>query len=118
MSTYFALAGAVSSIVLIRWSDYIGRKRVLLGVMLVMCVGTMLCILSTSLGTMVLGRILQGGSVITFALAFLIMRDYLSATAFGTCCGLITAINGGVAGFDSVLGGVMVDHLGYRSILS
>ena len=29
-STYFSLAGAVSSVVLIRWSDYVGRKRVLI----------------------------------------------------------------------------------------
>jgi len=116
MATYFSLAGAVSSVVLIRWSDYVGRKRVLLGGMAVMCVGTVLCIASTSLGLMVVGRILQGGSVITFGLAFMIMREHLSGPAFGTCCGLVTAINGGVAGFDSLLGGVMVDRLGYRSI--
>ena len=116
MSTYFALAGAVSSVVLIRWSYYVGRKRVLLGVMIVMCLGTVLCIVSTTLGIMVVGRMMQGGSVITFGLAFLIMREHLSGPAFGTCCGLVTAINGGVAGFDSLLGGVMVDRLGYRSI--
>jgi predicted MFS family arabinose efflux permease len=116
MSTYFSLAGAVSSVVLIRWSDYVGRKQVLLGALTVMCVGTALCILSTTLGVMVVGRILQGGSVITFALSFMIMREHLGAAAFGTCCGLVTAINGGVAGFDSLLGGVMVDRLGYRSI--
>jgi predicted MFS family arabinose efflux permease len=116
MATYFSLAGAVSSVVLIRWSDYVGRKRVLLGAMIVMCLGTMLCIASTTLGLMVIGRILQGGSVITFGLAFMIMREHLSGPAFGTCCGLVTAINGGVAGFDSLLGGVMVDRLGYRSI--
>ena len=116
MSTYFSLAGAVSSVVLIRWSDYVGRRRVLLGVMVVMCIGTVLCIVSTTLGLLVVGRILQGGSVIAFGLAFLIMRQHLSGPAFGTCCGLVTAINGGVAGFDSLLGGVMVDRLGYRSI--
>ena len=42
MSTYFSLAGAVSSVVLIRWSDYVGRKRV----MIVMCVGTVLYIVA------------------------------------------------------------------------
>jgi predicted MFS family arabinose efflux permease len=116
MSTYFSLSGAVSSVVLIRWSDYVGRKRVLIGVMSVMCGGTVLCIVATSLGLMVVGRMLQGGSVITFGLAFMIMREHLSGPAFGTCCGLVTAINGGVAGFDSLLGGVMVDRLGYRSV--
>jgi MFS family permease len=42
MSTYFSLAGAVSRVVLIRWSDYVGRKRV----MIVMCVGTVLYIVA------------------------------------------------------------------------
>ncbi len=81
MSTYFSLAGAVSSVVHIRWSDYVGRKRVLLGVM---CVSTVLYIVSMALGIMVVGRILQGGSVITFGLAFLITREHLSGPAFGT----------------------------------
>jgi len=36
-----------------------------------------------SLGIMVVGRILQGGSVIKFGLAFLIMREHLSGPAFG-----------------------------------
>jgi len=83
MSTYFSLAGAVSSVVLIRWSDYVGRKRV----MIVMCVGTVLYIVGTALGILVVGRILQGGSVIMLGLAFLIMREHLSGPAFGTCCG-------------------------------
>jgi hypothetical protein len=42
MSTYFSLAGAVSSVVLIGWSDCVGRKRV----MIVMCVGTVLYIVA------------------------------------------------------------------------
>src|SRR3569833_1292008 len=68
MSTYFSLAGAVSSVVLLRWSDYVGRKHVHLSIMLVMCAGTVICIMGTSLALMVVGRIMQGGSVITFGL--------------------------------------------------
>ena len=41
----------------------------------------------TALGILVVGRILQGGSVIKLGLAFLIMREHLSGPAFGTCCG-------------------------------
>jgi MFS family permease len=32
MSSYYFLTGAIANVVLIRWSDYIGRKRVLLGI--------------------------------------------------------------------------------------
>jgi len=116
MSTYFHLSGAICTVVLIRWSDYIGRKRVLLAVLVAQCIGTLLCIAGTSLLPVVVGRILQGGSNITFGLAYLVMRERLSAAAFGVCCGALSAVNAGLAGLDALLGGFMVDHFGFRSI--
>ena len=52
----------------------------------------------------------------TFALAFLIMRERLSDKTFGLCSGVVTAMTGGVAGVDGLVGGYMSDHFGYRSI--
>jgi predicted MFS family arabinose efflux permease len=116
MSTYFYLSAAISNVVMLRWSDYIGRKRVLLSILIVLCIGTLLVIVGTSLPVVVLGRILQGGCNVTFGLAFLIMRERLRGPAFGVCCGVTSAVNGGVAGVDALLGGFMVDRFGYRSI--
>jgi MFS family permease len=116
MSAYFYLAGAIANVVLIRWSDFIGRKRVLVGILLLVCVGTLLCILGTSLPVVMLGRVMQGCANITYGLTFLIMRERLSPAAFGVCCGVISAINAGVGGVDAFLAGVMVDRFGYRSI--
>ena len=116
MSSYNYLAGAIANVVLIRWSDYIGRKRVLVGVLLLMCVGTLFCIFGTTLPVAVAGRVLQGASNVTFGLAFLIMRERLTPAVFGVCCGVLSAVNGGVAGSDALLGGYLVDHFGYRSI--
>jgi predicted MFS family arabinose efflux permease len=117
MSTPFYLAGAIANVVLIRWSDYIGRKRVLIGIVIVMCIGTVLC-LSTSLPIVVAGRFLQGASNITYGLAFLILRARLSGATFGVCCGVMASINGGVAGGDAFLAGIMTDAFGYRSIFA
>jgi MFS family permease len=116
MSDYNYLAGAIANVVLIRWSDYIGRKRVLIGVLVVMVVGTLLCIFGTTLPVVVAGRAAQGVSNVTFGLAFLIMRERLTPALFGVCCGILSAVNGGVAGTDALLGGYLVDHFGYRSI--
>ncbi|MCW2664143.1 MAG: transporter [Mycobacterium sp.] len=116
MSAYFYLAGAIANVVLIRWSDFIGRKRVLVGILFLVCIGTLLCILGTSLPVVMVGRVLQGCANITYGLAFLIMREHLSGPAFGVCCGVISAINAGVAGVDALLAGFMVNHFGYRSI--
>jgi predicted MFS family arabinose efflux permease len=116
MSTYFYLAGAVANVVLVRWSDFIGRKRMLYGVLVVLCVGTALCIFSTSLPLVLTGRALQGVSNVTFGLAFLIMRERLSDKAFGTSSGIVTAMTGGVAGVDGLVGGYLSDNFGYQSI--
>ena len=116
MANYFYLSGAIANVVFIRWSDYAGRKRVLLGIMIVLCIGTVLCVVSTSLPVVVLGRFLQGGCNVTFGLAFLILRERMSGPAFGVCCGVIASINGGVGGVDALIGGFMVDRYGYRSI--
>jgi predicted MFS family arabinose efflux permease len=117
ISTPFYLAGAIANVVLIRWSDYIGRKRVLLAILVVVCIGTALC-LSTSLPVVIVGRFLQGTANITYGLAFLILRARVSGTTFGLCCGVMASINGGVAGGDAFLGGVMTDVWGYRSIFA
>jgi MFS family permease len=116
MSSYFYLSGAIANVVLIRWSDFIGRKRVFLGILIMLCIGTLLCIVGTSLPVVVVGRTLQGASNITFGLTFLIMRERLTPATFGVCCGVISAVNGGVGGSDAFLAGFLVDHYGYRSI--
>jgi MFS family permease len=116
ISSYFYLAGAIANVVLIRWSDYIGRKRVLLGILIMLSIGTLLCVFGTSLPVVVAGRVLQGASNITFGLTYLIMRERLTAAVFGVCCGVISAVNGGVGGTDALLAGYLVDHFGYRSI--
>jgi MFS family permease len=116
MSNYFYLAGAIANVIFIRWSDFVGRKRVLVGIMIAMSIGTLLCIVGSSLPVVVAGRILQGGCNVSFGLAFLILRERLSGRAFGLCSGVIASINGGVGGVDALAGGFMVDNFGYRSI--
>ena len=59
MSSYYCLTGAIANVVLIRWSDFIGRKRVLLGILILLCIGTLLCIVGTSLPVVVVGRVLR-----------------------------------------------------------
>jgi predicted MFS family arabinose efflux permease len=116
ISSYFYLAGAVGNVVLIRWSDYVGRKAVLIGVLVLLGVGTLLCVVATSLPVMVTGRVMQGASNVTFGLSYLILRERLTPAVFGICCGVLSAVNAGVAGTDALLAGYLVDHFGYRSI--
>jgi hypothetical protein len=54
MANYFYLSGAIANVEFIRWSDCIGRKRGLLGIMIVLCIGTVLCIVGSSLPVVLL----------------------------------------------------------------
>ncbi|WP_166848696.1 MFS transporter [Isoptericola sp. BMS4] len=116
VSSYFFLAGAVAGVVLSRWSDYVGRRRILLATLLVMVGGTVVCLLATSLPLLLAGRVMQGTSSAVFQISYIILAERLSPRVFGTALGVVTAINGGVGGVDGFVGGLLTDHFGYRSI--
>ncbi|WP_324653321.1 MFS transporter [Georgenia sp. H159] len=112
----FFLAGAVGGVVLARWSDFIGRRRMFIMVLSVLAVGTLVCIFATSLPMLLVGRVLQGATAAAFPLAYIILNENLSRQAFGTAMGVVTAVNGGVGGVDAYVGGLLSDTWGYRSI--
>ncbi|WP_329445745.1 MFS transporter [Streptomyces canus] len=118
VSSLFFLAGAIAGVVFTRLSDFTGRKKMLLAVLAITALGTLLCALAPSLPLLLTGRVLQGASSAAFQLAYVILNERLSARVFGTALGVITAINGGVGGLDGYLGGLLTDHLGFRSIFA
>ena len=116
VSSLFFLAGAVGGVVLSRWSDFIGRKRALLIVLVLLSVGTLVCLFAPNLTWLLVGRVLQGASSAAFQLSYVILSESMTAKVFGTTLGVITAVNGGVGGVDGYLGGLLADTFGYRSI--
>lgn len=116
VSSLFFLSGSIFGLVLSRMSDYFGRKKILILALVLCCTGTIICSMTTNYYLMLFARILQGASSATFQLAYLILHKRLNVRKFGTAIGIITAINGGVGGIDGYFGGLLVDHLGYRSI--
>lgn len=116
VQSMFFLAGAISGPIMGRWSDFIGRRRALLLVLAVMAAGTLLCLFAPSMPVMIVGRFLQGVSSAIFALAYIVLRENLDTKVFGTSVGIIAAVNGGVAGFDGYVGGLMTEAFGFQSI--
>jgi predicted MFS family arabinose efflux permease len=114
--TLFFLVGGISGVVLARYSDHAGRRKVLLYSLIAMCVGTVLAMLAPNLLVLMIGRLLQGACGATFQITYLIMREMLTPRQFGPALGLVTAISGGVGGADQFLGGLFSDHWGFRSI--
>ncbi len=114
--TLFFLVGGISGVVLARYSDYAGRRKVLLYSLITMSIGTLIAMLAPSVLVLMLGRLLQGACGATFQITYLIMREILTPGQFGPALGLVTAISGGVGGADQFLGGLFSDHWGFRSI--
>jgi len=114
--TLFFLMGGISGVVLARYSDHVGRRKVLLYSLIAMCVGTILAMLAPNVLVLMIGRLLQGACGATFQITYLIMREMLTPRQFGPALGLVTAVSGGVGGADQFLGGLFSDHWGFRSI--
>ncbi|WP_235215318.1 uridine transporter UriT [Phaeacidiphilus oryzae] len=115
--TWFFTAAALFSLFLPRLSDIVGRKRVLAGMMALMAAGSVIAALAPDVGWVFAGRIIQGVSGPTVPLCLLMLRSAVpDPRRYGALMGLITAVNGGVAGVDSFVGGFFTEHYGFRSL--
>ena len=110
--TWFFTAAALFSLFLPRLSDIVGRKKILLGMMLMMAVGSVIAAMAPDITWLFVGRIIQGVSGPTVPLCLIMLRSAVSdPRKYGALMGLITAVNGGVAGVDSFVGGYFAEHL-------
>ncbi|MGP9501975.1 uridine transporter UriT [Specibacter sp. AOP5-B1-6] len=115
--TWFFTAAAVFSLFLPRLSDIIGRKKVLIGMMVMMGVGSVISAMAPDITWLFVGRIIQGVSGPTVPLCLIMLRSAVKdPKKYGALMGLITAVNGGIAGIDSFVGGYFAEHFGFRSI--
>lgn len=115
--TWFFTAAAVFSLFLPRLSDIIGRKKVLIGMMVMMGIGSVISAMAPDITWLFVGRIIQGVSGPTVPLCLIMLRSAVKEPKrYGVLMGLITAVNGGIAGIDSFVGGYFAEHFGFRSI--
>ena len=111
MLTAFLLTSSVCTPLLGRLGDMYGKEKVLLGALGTFALGSLVCALGSSIGTLILGRSVQGAAGAIFPLAFGIIRDEFPRDRVATSIGLISATFGIGGGLGLVLAGVIVDHL-------
>ncbi|MCH0543022.1 MFS transporter [Streptomyces sp. MUM 203J] len=114
--TLFFLMAAIGQVTLARLSDQRGRKPMMVLCAVVLILGNLLCVFAPNIEVFIAGRILQGVSAAMFTLAFLTLNQVLTPAGFGKAAGIITAVNGGLAGVDAVAGGHIADTIGFRGI--
>jgi len=115
--TLFFTIAALFSLFLPRLSDIVGRKRVLLAMLLVMLVGSVVAALAVNVPMLFVGRMIQGVTGPVVPIGLLVLRNEIAdPKRYGAALGLLTAVNGGIAGVDALAGGWIATHFGFRGI--
>ncbi|AOW95231.1 multidrug ABC transporter [Rhodococcus sp. WMMA185] len=115
--TLFFTFAALFSLFLPRLSDIIGRRRVLTGMLVVMLVGSVVAALAVNVGMLFAGRIIAGVSGPVIPICLLMLRSEIAdPRRYGAALGLLTAVNGGIAGVDAIAGGALATSFGFRSV--
>ncbi|WP_238698195.1 MFS transporter [Streptomyces sp. E5N91] len=110
--TAFLLSSAVLTPILGRLGDQMGKRRVLVAVLLLLTIGSVVAALATNLPVLVLGRVLQGAGGATLPLAFSVIRDLLPREQVGSKIGMIAAISAVGGAIGLVVTGPIINGLG------
>ena len=108
------LAASVFTPIAGRLGDMFGKERMLVLSLALLAMGTLWGALCTSIFELDLARAVQGASGGLFPLAFGVIRDEFPPARVAGGIGLISAILGIGGGAGILLGGVILEHLGWQ----
>ncbi|HJU37368.1 MAG TPA: MFS transporter [Gaiellaceae bacterium] len=112
--TAYLLSASIATPLIGRLGDMHGKQRLLVVVLVLLCVGTVVSAVASSLALMLVGRVIQGAAGGLFPLAFGIIRDEFPRARVAGGIGLMSALLGVGGGAGIVLAGPIVDHLDYH----
>jgi len=100
-----------------RISDIYGRKKIFLVGMIVYTIGSLMSAMSISILMLIAGRVIQGiGSALSMVTSFAILTSVYPREERGSALGLtIASVYTGLS-LGPFLGGLLTQHLGWRSI--
>jgi MFS family permease len=113
--TAFLLSASVATPLAGRFGDILGKRRVLVTVLLIVSAGTLLCTVA-SLAALIGGRVVQGVSGGVLPLSYAIVRDEISPRRMSAGIALVSATLGVGGGLGVIVAGVLVEHLPYTSM--
>ena len=115
--TAFFTAAALFSLFLPRLGDLVGRKRVLVSMLALMTVGSVIAALAPNIPVLFVGRVVQGVSGPVVPLCLIMLRQEVrEPKRYGMLMGVVTSVNGGVAGVDALAGGYLAEEFGFHSV--
>ncbi len=112
--TAYLLSASIMTPILGRVGDMTGKKRVFVGTLVALAVGSLLAAVASSIAVMILARVIQGFAGGMLPVAFGIIRDEFPAERVAGAVGAIAALTAVGAGLGIVLAGPIVDLLDYH----
>lgn len=112
--TSYLLSASIATPVLGRLGDVYGKERLLAIVLVLLCAGTVVSAIASSLAVMLVGRVVQGAAGGIFPLAFGIIRDEFPRERVAGAIGLMSALLGVGGGAGVVLAGPIAGHFSYH----
>lgn len=111
------LAAAAATPLIGRFADLYRKKRVLLGVLLVVLAGSLLAALTTSLPLLITGRVLQGASFALYPISVAILREELPPDRLLSSMAILSGTLGFGGGTGLVVTGLLMNgHAGYHRV--
>jgi EmrB/QacA subfamily drug resistance transporter len=100
-----------------RLGDILGRRRVFIGGVLVFAIGALVAALATGEEMLVAARVIQGlGGSAMFALSLALASNAFPPDRQATAVGIWAALSSVALGIGPLLGGILVDSIGWRWI--
>src|SRR6516162_8804488 len=112
--TAYLLSASVMTPILGRIGDMKGKERVFVVALAALAAGSLMAALASSIGVMIVARVIQGAGGGMIPVAFGIIRDEFPAGKVATAVGTIAGLTSVGGGLGIVLAGPIVDGLGYR----
>lgn len=112
--TGFLLSASVGTAIIGKLGDMYGKRRLLIGTLLVLAAGTLLAALAGSLPMLIAARVIQGVAGGIFPLSFSIARDQFPPERVAGSIGLMSAILGIGGGLGLLAGGLIAEHLSWH----
>jgi EmrB/QacA subfamily drug resistance transporter len=114
--TVYLVSAAVCTPLVGRLGDMVGKRRMLVVSVGCFAVGSVVSAVGGTYVVVLIGRVVQGVAGGMFPLVFGILRDELPPERVGSAIGFVSSTLGIGGGAGLLLGGAMVDALGYTSI--
>ncbi|WP_134322194.1 MFS transporter [Cumulibacter soli] len=116
--TVTLMVGAVFTPIAGRLGDMIGKRRMLMITTAMMVIGSLVCVLSSSLAPMLVGRALQGMSLGSISLGISLMRDIMPKERLGSAVALMSATLGIGGAIGLPISAIVAQHLSWHVLFA